>query len=125
MRIFLSYGHPENEICRLIREALQKRGHDVWFDEEKIHRGNDWRTKIIEGLEGSEAVISCLSARVPPAALPCAADGYSGEEEFHQTSKLYGCLKDILPPTAAKSSLRGTRKATKKKYKKPVKKHKR
>jgi hypothetical protein len=33
LRIFLSYGHDSNEeLVRLIKTDLEKRGHDVWFD---------------------------------------------------------------------------------------------
>jgi len=33
LRIFLSCGHDQNEeIVRIIRTDLEKRGHDVWFN---------------------------------------------------------------------------------------------
>ena len=39
LRIFLSYGHDHNEeLVRLVKADLEKRGHDVWFDK----FGNDW-----------------------------------------------------------------------------------
>lgn len=37
-RIFLSYGHDENEeVVRMIKVDLEARGHDVWFDKIAIH----------------------------------------------------------------------------------------
>jgi transposase-like protein len=37
LRIFLSYGHDHNEeLVRLIKTDLEKRGHDVWFDKNEI-----------------------------------------------------------------------------------------
>lgn len=46
MRLFISYGHKESEICRRIYQALKDRGHDPWFDERRICFGNDWRERI-------------------------------------------------------------------------------
>ena len=61
MRVFISYGHPESEICRRICQALKNRGHDPWFDAENLHHGLDWREEITLGLSKSDRVISCLS----------------------------------------------------------------
>ena len=61
MEVFLSYGHPEHEICVLrIVDALRQRGHKPWFDLEKLDTG-DWREKLAEGIGRSDAVVSCLS----------------------------------------------------------------
>ena len=61
MNIFISYGHPEEEICLELCKYLEKRGHSVWFDRNKINHGDDWRESIIAGLENSNGVIACLS----------------------------------------------------------------
>jgi transcription initiation factor TFIIIB Brf1 subunit/transcription initiation factor TFIIB len=67
MRIFLSYGHDENEeLVRRIKADLEKRGHDVWFDknpekEKGIRSGQDWRRAITEGILKSNSVLSFLS----------------------------------------------------------------
>lgn len=61
MKLFLSYGHPEAVICKRIEQALQARGHSVWFDEEQITHGTDWRERITQGIKDSDGVISCLS----------------------------------------------------------------
>jgi len=61
MKLFLSYGHPEAVICKRIERALQARGHSVWFDEEQITHGSDWRERITQGIKDSSGVISCLS----------------------------------------------------------------
>lgn len=37
LRIFLSYGHDASEeLVRMIKIDLEKRGHDVWFDKSEI-----------------------------------------------------------------------------------------
>jgi hypothetical protein len=62
MRIFLSYGHDNNEdLVRRIKADLEKRGHDVWFDKSDIKFGDDWRHSITEGILKSNRVLSFLS----------------------------------------------------------------
>jgi hypothetical protein len=62
LRIFLSYGHDHNEeLVRLIKTDLEKRGHDVWFDKNEIKFGDEWRRSITDGILGSNRVLSFLS----------------------------------------------------------------
>ena len=62
MRIFLSYGHDNNEeLVRLIKAELEKRGHDVWLDRSEIKFGDEWRRTITEGITGSHKFLSFLS----------------------------------------------------------------
>lgn len=61
LRIFISYGHPEAEICRRIRKVLLARGHKVWLDTYEIKAGDDWRRSITEGIRDSQSVLSMLS----------------------------------------------------------------
>lgn len=61
LRIFISYGHDNNEeLVRLIRTDLEKRGHDVWFDKNKIKFGDEWRRSITEGIVDSHRILSFL-----------------------------------------------------------------
>jgi hypothetical protein len=62
LRIFLSYGHDENEeLVRRIKADLEKRGHDVWFDKNEIKFGDEWRRAITDGILQSNRVLSFLS----------------------------------------------------------------
>jgi len=62
LRIFLSYGHDSNEeLVRLIKRDLGKRGHEVWFDKNEIKGGYDWRRSITDGIMSSNRVLSFLS----------------------------------------------------------------
>ena len=61
MRLFISYGHKESEICRRIYQALKDRGHQPWFDEDQIRFGHDWRERLANGIEASNSVVACLS----------------------------------------------------------------
>lgn len=52
MRIFISYGHDEHiSFARKLYEALIERGHEVWFDEEKLKAGCRWEEYIENGLK--------------------------------------------------------------------------
>lgn len=61
MRLFISYGHKESEICKRIYQELKVRGHQPWFDEEQIRFGHDWRERLAAGIEKSNSVVACLS----------------------------------------------------------------
>jgi len=51
-RVFLSYGHDEHaSLAVRIRDDLRKRGHKVWFDEERLLPGHDWNVLTEQGLE--------------------------------------------------------------------------
>jgi TIR domain-containing protein len=61
LRVFLSYTHADFKPVRKLYEDLNEQGFDVWFDEESLIPGQDWRTEIEKGLNSSDAVIICLS----------------------------------------------------------------
>jgi len=50
-RIFISYGHDEHiSLATRLRDDLRERGHEVWFDEERLRSGADWEEYIEAGL---------------------------------------------------------------------------
>ena len=52
LRIFLSYGHDEySSFADRIKNDLQTRGHEVWYDRERLQAGCDWERYIEEGLD--------------------------------------------------------------------------
>jgi len=52
MRLFLSYGHDEHTAFALrLKADLERRGHEVWFDAERLEPGADWERYIEEGLD--------------------------------------------------------------------------
>lgn len=56
-RIFLSYGHDEHRtLAERLKEDLQARGHEVWFDADRLMPGADWERYIEEGLEWAAAI---------------------------------------------------------------------
>jgi hypothetical protein len=51
-RIFLSYGHDQYaSLAEQLKTDLQNRGHEVWFDLDRLKPGGDWEAYIAEGLE--------------------------------------------------------------------------
>jgi len=52
LRIFLSYGHDEHAgLAVRIKKDLEARGHEVWFDLERLKVGGDWQHYIEQGLK--------------------------------------------------------------------------
>ena len=61
-RIFLSYGHDENQALVLeLKAKLESAGHQVWIDQTHIKAGDDWRAAIKKGLLESDRVLAILS----------------------------------------------------------------
>ncbi len=51
LRIFLSYGHDAYiSFAQKLRDDLISRGHEVWFDVDRLKAGTDWEQYIEEGL---------------------------------------------------------------------------
>lgn len=61
LHIFLSYAHADVDDVRKLYEYLIDKGFDVWFDEESLIPGQDWRLEIENGLYNADIVIVCLS----------------------------------------------------------------
>jgi hypothetical protein len=61
-RIFSSYGRDEHarEALR-IKADLEARGHDVWFDADRLREGRDWETFIEEGLQRCDKVVLLMT----------------------------------------------------------------
>jgi WD40 repeat protein len=52
MRIFLSYGHDEHTpLAQRLKSDLERRNHQVWFDQARLTPGADWERYIEEGLD--------------------------------------------------------------------------
>ena len=59
-RIFLSYGHDEHsDLARALKRDLEARGHEVWFDEDRLMAGADWETRIEQGLQWAASEPDC------------------------------------------------------------------
>ena len=52
LRIFISYGHDEHAaLSQRMKESLMSKGHEVWFDQERLKPGGDWEAYIEEGID--------------------------------------------------------------------------
>ena len=70
--IFLSYAHKSErqedydiseELVWLIKEELDKDGHTVWIDQERIRSGTQWRERITSAILSHNHFLSFLSKR--------------------------------------------------------------
>ncbi len=61
MRIFLTFGSPEREICQHLCDALRAAGHDPWFEQDWSDAGGGWRGRVAEKLRDTDAVVFCVS----------------------------------------------------------------
>ena len=51
LRIFISYGRDEYAtLAQRLKDDLLKRGHEVWFDKDRLKEGGYWEHYIDEGL---------------------------------------------------------------------------
>jgi tetratricopeptide (TPR) repeat protein len=89
MKIFLSYGRDEYVAeARALRDALQARGHEVWFDEGRLKGGRDWENQIEQGIRDCDRVVLTMtpySVRRP--------DGYC----LNELAKAMELQKTIIP----------------------------
>ncbi len=62
LKVFLSYGHDEfsAEAVR-IKADLERRGHTVWFDQQRLRPGSDWEQSIEEGLLRCDKVVLLMT----------------------------------------------------------------
>ncbi|MCH7227951.1 TIR domain-containing protein [Haloferula sp. A504] len=89
LRVFISYGHDEHASLAIrLRDDLRERGHEVWYDEERLRPGHDWERSIEYGIahlaeDKSKAAVVLLltphSVRRP--------DGFCLNEVAHALSK--------------------------------------
>ena len=62
VKLFLSYGHDDNtRLVRRIRGDLEAAGYVVWLDASEIVPGDDWRRKIVDGLNEADWALAFLS----------------------------------------------------------------
>jgi anti-anti-sigma regulatory factor len=62
VRLFLCHASNDKDRVREISRELAKSGADVWFDEDKLLPGEDWKLEIQRALRSVDAAVVCLSA---------------------------------------------------------------
>jgi len=60
--VFVSYSRSDVDLVELIELDLSEDGHIIWRDTENIRGGEDWSTKIEQGILDAYAFIVVLSA---------------------------------------------------------------
>lgn len=61
LRVFLSYVRQDRTVARELYQRLLSDGFDVWFGEEDLLPGQNWRSEMRRAMDTSDAVIICLS----------------------------------------------------------------
>jgi WD40 repeat protein len=62
LKIFLSYGHDQHVKDALrIKADLEVRGHEVWFDLDRLKAGRNWEQYIEEGLKNCDKVVLLMT----------------------------------------------------------------
>lgn len=61
LRAFLSYARPDKDKVRELYSRLKGDGVEVWFDDENLAPGLNWKLEIQKSIENSDVVIFCLT----------------------------------------------------------------
>lgn len=61
MRIFISYGHEDNDFARRLRDRLHEWQYETWLDSDNIPRGAYWPDAIDAGLRGADVVVGVMT----------------------------------------------------------------
>lgn len=61
MQLFVSYSRQQFYFAESVVLYLQKLGHDVWFDVQRLTPGLDWAVGIQQGLDRADALILIAS----------------------------------------------------------------
>jgi hypothetical protein len=60
--VFISYRTPDRAQAAALKADLEKCGHTVWMDTEKVQVGDSVVGKIDEGLAGLDYLVLCYSS---------------------------------------------------------------
>ncbi|MDH3704456.1 MAG: toll/interleukin-1 receptor domain-containing protein [Acidimicrobiia bacterium] len=61
LELFLSYSSRDAKDASTVRSVLASAGHDIWVDSADIQVGDQWRARIVAGLEQADAMVVLLS----------------------------------------------------------------
>lgn len=95
-KIFLSYGHDRyaSDVLQ-IKADLEERGHEVWFDLERLRAGVDWESYIEDGLRWCDKVVLAMTPHSVRRSRgdPSASDGFC----LNEIAKALQLRRPILP----------------------------
>ena len=58
---FVSYSHRDQAFVVRLREALERRGRNIWIDADDIPAGAPWRRELGTGIEAADAFVFVIS----------------------------------------------------------------
>jgi len=62
LRIFLCHASEDKPKVRPLYQRLNSDGYDVWFDEQSMIPGHDWKLEIYKGIRNADVIIICISS---------------------------------------------------------------
>ncbi|MBN1666080.1 MAG: toll/interleukin-1 receptor domain-containing protein, partial [Anaerolineales bacterium] len=60
-RIFISYGHEDEEFVLRLARDLEGRGAQVWIDRGDLHPGVEWQRSIANAIANCQAFLLVVS----------------------------------------------------------------
>ncbi|MBD3305168.1 TIR domain-containing protein [candidate division KSB3 bacterium] len=61
LKVFLCHSSKDKPLIRDLHRQLSALRLDLWFDEESLLPGQEWRTEITKAIRAADVVIICLS----------------------------------------------------------------
>ncbi len=61
-KIFLSYAHEDIEMAKKIYADLKRYDLNIWFDNESLLGGQNWKHEISKAIQGSEYFLAIISS---------------------------------------------------------------
>lgn len=62
-KVFLNHAKEDAEIARRLYEELMARGVDVWFDEESLLPGQNWKREVTKAIRACDYFILIFSSK--------------------------------------------------------------
>jgi len=62
-RVFLSYSHDDQEVARIVADALRNRGARIWLDAERVEPGQAFRPAIEKAIDDADTFVALLSEK--------------------------------------------------------------
>jgi hypothetical protein len=59
---FVSYSRRDQTFVNDLKEALERRGRNVWIDSDDIPPGATWRRELGTGIEAADAFVFVISS---------------------------------------------------------------
>lgn len=59
--LYISYSNKDKELVHKLVEDIKDKGLEVWYDENLVEPGNEYQSKLTEGLQNADAVLVLIT----------------------------------------------------------------